>query len=121
MTCLMQKERERVAVRAGGFEAGVDSLDALAGEPVRELLEACDSVGKEFMTELATSVDETDVELEFRDVNAEHWFSHDGDLLVWNQMAARVKLADTSSALRERLWILSDLGALALGGCRELL
>jgi len=42
----MQKEGKRFAVSAGGFQAGVDSLDALHGEPVKQLLEAGQSVGK---------------------------------------------------------------------------
>lgn len=59
----------------------MDALDPVFGEPPLELLKACDSVGKDFMLELATCVDETDIELQFGDVNAEHWFCHDGNSL----------------------------------------
>jgi len=60
----------------------VDSLDALLGKPFKQLLEACRSVGKDPMLELAAWVDETDVELQFGDVNTKCWFSHGSELLV---------------------------------------
>ena len=113
VTCLMQKERERFAVSAGGFEAGVDSLDALAWRATQRVARSHATVlGKTLCLSLPLWLDETDIELEFGDVNAKYWFCHGGKLLS-NQMAARVKLADTSSASGwKRLWILSDLCAL---------
>jgi hypothetical protein len=93
----MEKERECFAVSAGGFEASVDALDALLGEPITELLEAGRSVGKDFMLKLAALVDETGIELQFGDVNAKSRFYH-GDKLLMESEAAQVKLADTSSA-----------------------
>jgi hypothetical protein len=105
----MEKERECFAVRAGGFEAGVDSLDPLLGEPGKELLKAWGSIGEEFMSQFIFEVDEANIELEFGDVNAEHWLCQDNELLRSHEVAARVKLADASSALSERLRILSDL------------
>jgi hypothetical protein len=78
----MEKERERFAVSAGGFEAGVETLDPLLGEPLTQLLEATCSVGKEFMLKFSFDADEANIELEFGDVNAEYWLCHYGDLLV---------------------------------------
>ena len=42
-----------------------------------------DSIGKDFVFELAACVDEADIELEFGDVNAERWFGHDRELLLY--------------------------------------
>jgi hypothetical protein len=50
------------------------------------------------MLELAIEVDETDVEFGFGDVNAERWCCHGDELLFVGSDAARVKLADASSA-----------------------
>jgi hypothetical protein len=79
---LIKKEREGFAVSASGFEASVNALDALLGEPLHQLLEAGRGVGKDFVAEFAALVDETDIELEFGDVNAKCWFSHCSELLV---------------------------------------
>lgn len=76
VTRLVQKERERPAVSAGGLQTGVDSLDALLGEPLLELLEAGRVVRKDFMFKFAVKVDETNVELQFGDVDAQCWFCH---------------------------------------------
>jgi hypothetical protein len=89
----------------------MNTLDPLFGEPLLELLKASLTVREDFVFEFAAVLDETGIELEFRDVEAKHGFHHGGQLLL-NQMAAQVKLADASLALVERLWILSDLGAL---------
>ena len=75
----------------------MNALDALAQEPLPELLKACLTVRKDFVLEFAALVDETGVELQFRDVNTQRWFVH-GEELFSNQMAAQVRLADTSSA-----------------------
>jgi hypothetical protein len=108
----MKIERECFAISAGGFHAGVNSLDILLCEPLGQLLKASQSVWKEFMPEFAIEIDETDIELKFGDVDAKHRLCHGGQLLYVESSAARVKLADASSALDERLWILSDLCAL---------
>jgi hypothetical protein len=93
----MEKEREGFAVSASGFEASVNALNTLLGEPVTELLEAGRSVGEDFMLEFAALVDEADIELQFGDVNAKSRFYH-GDKLLMESEAAQVKLADASSA-----------------------
>jgi hypothetical protein len=63
MTCLMQTERERLAVSAGRFQAGVNALDTLLGEPLLKLLEARRTVGEDFVLEFAILIDEADIEL----------------------------------------------------------
>jgi hypothetical protein len=45
----------------------------LPGEPVTELFKAGSSVGQAFMLELAALVDETDIELQLRDIDAQNW------------------------------------------------
>ena len=60
---LIKKEREGFAVSASGFEASVDALDTLLGEPLQQLLAAGRGVRKDFMLELAALVDETEIEL----------------------------------------------------------
>jgi hypothetical protein len=59
----MKKERECFSIRAGGFHTSMDSLDALPGKPLTQLLKARSSVGKDFMLELALLLDKADVEL----------------------------------------------------------
>src|SRR2546423_10201400 len=106
----MQKEGKRLAVRAGGFEAGVDTRDALLREPVKQLLEAGRSVREDFMLELATRVDETDIELQLGDVNAESRIGHGGELLFVELGGGAGQTCGYKLSSRcERLWILSDL------------
>ena len=64
----------------------MDTWGASPGKPVEQLLEAGCRVGEDFMTELATVIDEADVELQFRDVDAERRVCHGDALLIWNQM-----------------------------------
>ncbi len=59
------------ASSASGFQTGVDTLDALLCQPLTQLLKACCSIWKDFMTEGAAWVDEAHIELEFCDVDAE--------------------------------------------------
>jgi hypothetical protein len=50
----------------------MNSLNAVLGKPLGELLKACRRVGKDFMLELTVELDEADVELEFGDVNPKY-------------------------------------------------
>ena len=86
----------------------------------RFLPATADSVRKDFVLEFTVVLDEEDVEFEFRDVNAKCWFCHDGQLL-WHLLRRRSNLQMQAQLQLKRLWILSDLSALALlCGCREL-
>lgn len=67
----MKKECERLAIRASGFQTGMNTLDALLCQPLTQLREACQIVSEDFMLELTAIIDETDVELQFCDVDAE--------------------------------------------------
>jgi hypothetical protein len=73
---IVQISRQRFAVGAGGFEAGVGVLDLVLCEPGTELGEAIGRVGEDAVAELASVADEAGVELPFRDVDAERRSRH---------------------------------------------
>jgi len=60
---LVQKESQCFAISAGGFQTGMNSLNALLLEPLLELCKASRGVGKDFMLEFAAWLDEAGVEL----------------------------------------------------------
>ena len=57
-------------------------LDTLPDDPLSELPKASRIIREDSMLELAIEMDETDIELQFGDVDAEHWFCPGGQLLV---------------------------------------
>jgi hypothetical protein len=67
----MEVGGERVAVSAGGFEAGVHLLDPLAAQPVGELGQAVRVVRQDLVAELALRRQEAGVELELGEIEAE--------------------------------------------------
>ncbi len=107
----MKKECERLTIRAGRFQTGVDTLDALLCQPLTQLRETCRIVSEDFMLELTAIIDETDVELEFCNVDAERRFCHD-EFLLDKLLRRRSNLQMQAQLLEKRLRILSDLNAL---------
>lgn len=58
------------------------SLDALFCQPLSELLKASRIIKEDFMLELASEMDVTNIELEFGGIDAEYRLCHDRELLV---------------------------------------
>src|SRR5829696_834401 len=94
---LVQVSGERLAVSAGGFEAGVGALDVVLGEPGRELREAGGCVREDAVAELTGVADEAGVELQLRDIDAERRSRH-GVSPLRSYTRRRASLVDASSS-----------------------
>src|ERR1051325_6470910 len=71
MPCLVEVNGQRFAISAGCLQAGVNRARAVLNEPGRELLKTSRGVGENFVAKFAVISHEGDVDLGFRDVDAE--------------------------------------------------